>query len=112
MFALHQLEFPDKLPHLSHVKLMLLTERMQFTARAYDVEILKLWKSDRWRGKLIHKQHAIRSVSDSDGRLWLLRGITTGNSKVKKIMKKEWRGCHLIFIIKPLDMSINVLYFF
>lgn len=37
------------------------------TARTYDVEILRLWKSDRWLGKLIHKQHATRLVGDGDG---------------------------------------------
>lgn len=70
---------------------------MQFFARAYDVAILRLWKSDRWPGKLIHKQHAIRLVSDSDGNLWSLRGIITGNAKVKKIMK-EREGCYLLFL--------------
>lgn len=70
---------------------------MQFNARAYNVEILRLWKSDRWLGKLIHKQHAIRLVNDSDVRVWLI-GIIIGNVKVKKIMKGEWRShfnfCH------------------
>lgn len=86
---------------------------MQFIARAYDVETLRLWKSDRWLGKLIHKQHAIRLVNDSDRKVQSLIEIIIGNVKVKKIMKKGWGSQYLIFIIKQLDMSVlNVLYFF
>lgn len=112
MFALCQLEFLNKLLHLSHIKLMLLTEWMQFIARAYDVEILRRWKSDRWPDKLVYKQHATRMVSDNDRRVWSLIRRITGNLKVEKIMKKEWGGCCLVFLLKLTDRSINVLYFF